>query len=228
MDSCFAYPPSDHAYLRNQREKLIAKAKKLINNPGKLTNNGSNDPKQYITKVSVNSSNGDVNNDIETLYNINLDLINKQAALDGFYCVATNLADDDNDTIIDAMKYRWFIEDSFKVIKQYFDFRPVRHSKTNRIRSHFTICFLTLLVYRYFQKICHESKFESLKNITDEELFDVLKSYNLNIVKKDFYLPAFNLNSQTKDLEELFNVYLSNEIMTPAYISKVIKSKKNN
>lgn len=59
---------------------------------------------------------------------------------------------------------------------------------------------------------------------TDEELFDVLKSYNLNIVKRDFYLPAFNLNSQTKDLEELFNVYLSNEIMTPAYISKVIKS----
>lgn len=76
------------------------------------------------------------------------------------------------------------------------------------------------------QKICHESKFYSLKNITDEELFDVLRSYNLNIVKKDFYLPAFNLNSQTKDLEELFNVYLSNEIMTPAYISKVIKSKK--
>lgn len=76
------------------------------------------------------------------------------------------------------------------------------------------------------QKICHESKFDSLKNITDEELFDVLRSYNLNIVKKDFYLPAFNLNSQTKDLEELFNVYLSNEIMTPTYISKVIKSKK--
>lgn len=28
--------------------------------------------------------------------------------------------------------------------------------------------------------------------------------------------------------EELFDVYLSNEIMTPAYIYKVIKSKKNN
>lgn len=206
---------------KKQRDKLIEKAKKLLEKPGRLKAHGINDPKQYIVKTEYKKENGEVVT--ETVYEIKNDLIKEQEALDGYYCVATNLIEDDNETILDAMKYRWFIEDSFRLMKQEFDFHPVNHSKDTRITAHFALCFLTLLIYRYIQKMCHESKYNSLKNITDEKLISLIRDYKLTIVKKDYYVPSFNLSPEIQDLECLFNIFLSREIMTPSIINKEIK-----
>lgn len=206
---------------KKQRDKLIEKAKKLLEKPSKLKSHGINDPKQYIIKTEFKKDDGEIITD--SVYEISNDLIASQEALDGFYCVSTNLTDDDNQTIIDAMKYRWFIEDSFRIMKQEFNFHPVNHSKDNRITSHFTLCFLTLLIYRYIQKMCHDSNFDSLKYISDEKLISIIRNYNLTIIKKDYYVPAFKLSPEILDLENLFNIFLSREIMTPAIINKEIK-----
>lgn len=206
---------------KKQRDKLVEKAEELLKKPGKLKSHGINDPKQYIIKTEYKKDNGEVVT--ETVYEISKELIASQEALDGYYCVSTNLKDDDNETIIEAMKYRWFIEDSFRIMKQEFDFRPVNHSKDNRISTHFTLCFLSLLIYRYIQKMCHESNYESLKHISDENLISTLRDYKLTIVKKDYYVPAFDLSPEILDLENLFNIFLSREIMTPSIINKEIK-----
>lgn len=206
---------------KKQRDKLVEKAKKLLEKPSRLKSNGINDPKQYIIKTEFKKDDGEIITD--SVYEISNDLIASQETLDGFYCVSTNLTDDDNQTIIDAMKYRWFIEDSFRIMKQEFNFHPVNHSKDNRITSHFTLCFLTLLIYRYIQKMCHDSNFDSLKYISDEKLISIIRNYNLTIIKKDYYVPAFKLSPEILDLENLFNIFLSREIMTPAIINKEIK-----
>lgn len=206
---------------KKQRDKLVEKAKKLLEKPSRLKSHGINDPKQYIIKTEFKKDDGEIITD--SVYEISNDLIASQEALDGFYCVSTNLTDDDNQTIIDAMKYRWFIEDSFRIMKQEFNFHPVNHSKDNRITSHFTLCFLTLLIYRYIQKMCHDSNFDSLKYISDEKLISIIRNYNLTIIKKDYYVPAFKLSPEILDLENLFNIFLSREIMTPAIINKEIK-----
>ncbi len=206
---------------KKQRDKLIEKAKKLLEKPSRLKSHGINDPKQYIIKTEFKKDDGEIITD--SVYEISNDLIASQEALDGFYCVSTNLTDDDNQTIIDAMKYRWFIEDSFRIMKQEFNFHPVNHSKDNRITSHFTLCFLTLLIYRYIQKMCHDSNFDSLKYISDEKLISIIRNYNLTIIKKDYYVPAFKLSPEILDLENLFNIFLSREIMTPAIVNKEIK-----
>ncbi len=206
---------------KKQRDKLIEKAEKLLKNPGKLKSHGPNDPKQYIIKAEVKKEDGEVVTD--TMYMISRELIASQEALDGYYCVSTNLTEDDNQTIIDAMKYRWFIEDSFRIMKQEFNFRPVNHYKDDRIKAHFTLCFLSLLIYRYIQKMCHESNYDSLKNITDEKLITTMRDYKLSIIKKDYYVPAFNLTPEILDLENLFNIFLSREAMTPSIINKEIR-----
>ena len=76
--------------------------------------------------------------------------------------------------------------------------------------------------------MCHESNLDSLKNITDEKLISSLREYNLTIVKKDYYIPSFNLSPEILDLENLFNIFLSREIMTPAIINKEIKKSLRN
>lgn len=207
---------------KKNRAKLIEKARSLLSNPGKLGNHGINDPKQYISKYNIDNSTGEI---IKEKYFLDDELIKAQEVLDGYYCVATNLTEDDNATIINAMKYRWFIEDSFKIMKQNFDFRPVNHSLQKRIKAHFFTCFLSLLFYRYIQKMCHESKYKSLNKITDEEILNTIRNYNLAKFKKDYYIPGFDYNSYIEDFESLFNVSLSNEIMTPAYVNKQIKKK---
>lgn len=211
---------------KKQRNKLIEKAKEILKKPSKLKAHGVNDPKQYIIKTEFKKDDGEIITD--SVYELSNELIASQEALDGYYCVSTNLTEDDNQTIIDAMKYRWFIEDSFRLMKQEFDFHPVNHSKDDRITTHFTLCFLSLLIYRYIQKMCHESNLDSLKNITDEKLISSLREYNLTIVKKDYYIPSFNLSPEILDLENLFNIFLSREIMTPAIINKEIKKSLRN
>lgn len=211
---------------KKQRNKLIEKAKEILKKPSKLKTHGVNDPKQYIIKTEFKKDDGEIITD--SVYELSNELIASQEALDGYYCVSTNLTEDDNQTIIDAMKYRWFIEDSFRLMKQEFDFHPVNHSKDDRITTHFTLCFLSLLIYRYIQKMCHESNLDSLKNITDEKLISSLREYNLTIVKKDYYIPSFNLSPEILDLENLFNIFLSREIMTPAIINKEIKKSLRN
>lgn len=208
---------------KKKRSDMIIKAESMLKKPGRISHAGINDPKQYIERISASESTGEIAKDY---YQINTELIIKQEKLDGYYCVCTNLLDDDNETIINAMKYRWFIEDSFKIMKQYFNFRPVGHELEKRIKAHFFTCFLSLLVYRYIQIICHSSPYNSLKKITDENLLNTIKSYILTKFKNSFYLPSFSLTDEIDEMEELFNVHLSREIIIPSMIKKEISKKR--
>lgn len=205
---------------RRQRDKLIEKATKMSAKPKKSAR-GSGDPRQYIKEAHFVASTGEEAK--KMVCSIDEDLAREQSLLDGYYCVCTNLKDDDNETIIEAMRYRWFIEDSFRIMKQEFSFRPVGHSADRRIRCHFFTCFLTLLFYRYIQYICHHSSYEVLKGITDEALIGALRDYRLSVVKKDFMFFAGDVDDTVEGLESLFNVCFTKEIMTPSYIKKEIR-----
>ena len=95
-------------------------------------------------------------------------------------------------------------------------------SKDNMIDCHFFSVFLSTLYYRYIQKICNESKYESLKNLSDESLFDLLRSFQIT-ERKDYYFPNFENNQMQQDIQKLFNVNISNEIMKKAYLTKEFK-----
>lgn len=204
---------------RLQRSRLIERASKIISKEGSKKKYKSGDPRQYVKETSITYQVEIVK---ETIKELDNDLILKQASLDGYYAVSTSLIDENEENIISWMKKRWMIEDTFLLMKQFLGFRSINHSTDTRIDAHFFSVFLSTLYYRYIQKICNESKYESLKNLSDESLFDLLRSFQIT-ERKDYYFPNFENNQMQQDIQKLFNVNISNEIMKKAYLTKEFK-----
>ena len=206
---------------RKQRNRLIEKANELIEKEGSKKKYKSGDPRQYV-KETYTTKEGVVAK--EKVKALDEALIAKQKALDGYYAVSTSLTKENDETVIHWMKQRWMIEDTFLLMKQFLGFRPINHSKDNRIDAHFFTVFLTTLYYRYIKLICDESDYKSLHDLSDEELFEILRGFKLES-RQSYYMPAFTNNQQEKDIQKLFNVDLSREIMNRAYVNKEFKNK---
>lgn len=204
---------------RRQRAILIERAGRMIEERGSREKYRPGDPRQYVRETSV-TKDGEVAK--EKVKSLDEELIARQAALDGYYAVCTSLRDEDEGTIVRWMKRRWMIEDTFLIMKQFFGFRPINHSKDSRIDCHFFTVFLTTLFYRYIQKMCEGSGEERLKGLSDEELLDLLKSFRVAEMKGHFF-PAFDNTEAHQAIQRAFNVNVSNEIMTAAYLRKELK-----
>ena len=200
---------------------MIEKAVKLIEREGSRKKYKAGDPRRYVRETSVTES-GEVAK--EVVKALDDRLIESQAALDGYYAVSTSLTKEKDSIIIYWMKQRWMIEDTFLVMKQFLGFRPINHSKDERIDAHFFTVFLTTLFYRYIKKICDESEYESLHNMSDEELFDLLRGFQISS-RKGYYFPSFENNQREQDIQALFNVDISREIMKKAYLNKEFRKK---
>lgn len=100
----------------------------------------------------------------------------EDAKYDGYYCIVTNLFDEDksgtfsDDKIIDIYHGLWRIEDNFRVTKSELDARPVYLSRKERIHAHFLVCYIALVILRLIQKRLNhayptETIIEAMKNI---------------------------------------------------------------
>lgn len=149
---------------------------------------------------------------LKVITNAELDIeaIEKEARFDGFNALATGL-DDDPCTIIRVNSWRWEIEDCFRVEKSDLDMRPVYVRNPDRIKAHFFICFIALLVLKILQK-----HYDGLFPVGQ-----IRKTLSeMNLVKLDAfgYVPAFNPSSITDALQQYANVRIDSEIITPAQI----------
>jgi len=141
-----------------KREATIQKAQKIIENPTAYTKATSFGALKYVKNIEIDPKTGEVK---ETKIKpcFDLDKIKEDEKYDGYYCIVTNLFNEsknkkrfDDGKIIDIYRGLWRIEDSFRVTKDDFETRPVYLSRTERIETHFLICFISLVVMRLIQK----------------------------------------------------------------------------
>ena len=209
------FSPKYQEYQKHIREKQIQRAQNIIDkNPNKIKVNNNNDPKRFIANIpTTNDGEAALNNN----YYLNYDKINEESILDGLYAVCTNLEDDVMD-IIAINKRRWEIEESFRIMKTEFKARPVYLSREDRIKAHFTTCFLALVIYRYLEKALKEK-------YTVSQIVDTLR--NMTCTKKDNDLiPTYKRTNLTDSLHETFDFRTDYEILTEKNIKKIIKQTK--
>ena len=211
-----SYSPKYAAYQKSVRNSQIERAQKLINNPSSVNKNRQNDPKRFVKSASV-TSNGEIAN--KKVFSLNQAAIDNEAMFDGFYAVCTTLEDDISD-IIKVNKRRWEIEESFRILKSDFKARPVYLKRDDRIKAHFTTCFLALLIYRILEHKLDEK-------YTSSKIIQTLRDMNLRELEGIGYIPTYTRTSITDDLHRIFNFRTDNEITILKDMKKIFKNIKN-
>lgn len=99
-------------------------------------------------------------------------------------------------------------------MKTDFKARPVYLSRDDRIKAHFTTCFLSLVLYRYLEKQL-DNKF------TSTEIIETLKDMNFYSVAGESYIPTYTRTDLTDALHDSFGFRTDYQIVTEKQIKKI-------
>lgn len=212
------YSPKYRKYQASIRQNQIQRAQKMITDSGKPKKNrkNPNDPARFLKKQSF-TDNGELAED--EIWQIDQEVIEKEAMYDGFYAVVTNL-DDDVQDIIAINKRRWQIEECFRILKSDFDARPVYLRDDDRIKAHFLICFMALLFFRIL-----ENKLEY--KYTADKIVDTMKKMNLTLLEGYGYIPSYTRTDITDDLHKLFGFRTDYQITKKQKMRNIIHQTKD-
>ena len=210
-----SYSPKYAAYQKAVRTSQIERAQKLIDNPTSISKNRQNDPKRFIKSAYV-TQDGEIAD--KKIFTLNQTTIQNEEVFDGFYAVCTTLEDDICD-IIKVNKRRWEIEESFRILKSDFKARPVYLKRDDRIKAHFTTCFLALLIYRIL-----EHKLE--EKFTSSQIIETLRNMNMRELEGVGYIPTYTRTNLTDSLHTTFNFRTDIEITTIKEMKNILKLTK--
>lgn len=211
------YSPKYKAYQRKIREQQINRAKKLIDNPKtKRRGKTQNDPARFIKQLSV-TDDGEIAQ--KKVYALDMAIIAQEEKYDGFYAVITNLEGDVGE-ILKINRQRWEIEENFRIMKNEFEARPVYVRREDRIKAHFLICYISLLLYRLLEKkLCG--------NYSCEKILATLRSMQMTLLSRESgYIPSYKRTSLTDDLHNTFGFHTDYEFISKASMRSIIKHTK--
>ena len=211
------YSPTYKAYQKSIRGQQIARAVKMIEQPGrKRRGKNQNDPARFIKSTAI-TEDGEVAG--RNIYDLDSDRISEEEMYDGFYAVITNLEGDVGE-ILKINRQRWEIEENFRIMKTDFEARPVYVRRDERIKAHFLICYISLLVYRLLEK--------KLGNAyTCNEILRTLRSMQVTLLSKESgYIPSYKRTDMTDDLHKVFGFHTDYEFISKSTMRSIIKSTK--
>jgi transposase len=113
-----------------------------------------------------------------------------------------------------AYKSLYKIEESFRILKTNLKARPVYHFKERRVRAHFLICYLALVLQRILEYKLAENKVK----LSTHEIINGLEGFILDEIDykaNKLYIISdklFNSKINSKIFKIKKNVLLSNEI----------------
>ena len=138
---------------RHEREKVLERARQLVERPGAYTRATHYGAAQYVRGVTFDAKTGEVLEEAGVRPQIDQAAIDEAARLDGYYLIVTSETDWEDSRILDAYRELWRIEESFRVTKTGgLESRPVWVWTESHIRAHFLTCYLALLIVRLSQR----------------------------------------------------------------------------
>lgn len=210
------FSPKYAAYQKNIRDSQIARAKEIIaKHPEQYSKLPQNNAKRFIQKENI-TSDGECAEKSKLYFKENLEKY--EAQFDGFYalCVPEKM-EGSVENILQISKGRWEIEESFRIMKSEFKARPVYLHLEDRIKSHFIICYLALLVYRILEK-------EKLKDkYTTENIITTLRQMTTNKIEGLGYKQLYQKTDITTDLNKNYDFNLDQKFIGMKNMKKILK-----
>lgn len=195
---------------RKDRERVLEKVKKTLENPGNVKAQLKRGRNQYL----------DV--DIKT-DEVKLDegRIASQQQYDGFYAIVTNQETFTTEQVVAIYNDLWQIEESFRILKTDLRARPVYVWKDSHVKGHFTLCYLSFCITRYIQYRHKKAKGTS---ISTEKICDAI--YAPSILVHDQVpqrLIPTNVTETYISLLELFEQPYLTTVMSANEFKKITK-----
>lgn len=211
------YSPKYAAYQKNIRQKQIERAQKMIGSPGKKRKGKNpNDPMRFVKQTTV-TEDGELAE--RTVYDLDLEQIEKEEQYDGFYAVVTNLEGDVRE-IIRINQQRWEIEENFRIMKEELEARPAFVRREDRIKAHFMVCYISLIVYRLLEK-------KVGGKYTCNQIISTLRSMQMTLLTSaGSYIPSYTRTKLTDTLHQAFGFRTDYEIITKTSMRTIIKNTK--
>ena len=211
------YSPKYAAYQKKIREGQLERAEKMVNTGNvKKQRKNPNDPSRFV-KVTNTTADGEVAE--EKTYSLDQEKIDNEALYDGYYAVCTDLVDDKIKDILSVSEGRWEIEESFRIMKTDFEARPVYVRREDRIKAHFLVCYMALLLFRLMEK-----KLNS--RYTSSVIIDTLRECKLLKIGGRGYTPEYMRTDLTDRMHEVFGFRTDTEIIPYSVMRNIIKNTK--
>lgn len=210
------YSPKYAFYQKTLRDKQIERAQKMLDSGNtKKNRKNPNDPARFIgtTAATKEGEAADIHHYLDE------NKITEEALYDGLYAVCTDLLDDDVSDILKVSEGRWQIEECFRIMKTDFSARPVYLQDENRIKAHFLICFLALIIYRFLEKKLG-SKY------TCEEILDTLKTINFAEIQEQGFIPLYKREPITDALHKVCGFRTDYQFITKSKMKTIQKKSK--
>ena len=146
-----------------------------------------------------------------TSIEIDYDKLAETAKLDGYFSLQTNITDLSAKDIIDNYRGLWQIEQTFRLSKYNLKLRPIFHYSLRRIKAHFTICYIALVIIRTLEYLTKSNNCY----IPIEQLCSLLEQVMVtNIISKG---NAYNISNNFPD--ELIPIYKCTNTKIPTRFS---------
>ena len=210
------YSPKYAAYQQSIREAQVERAKAMLKN-GTLKKNrkNPNDPARFVGKDAA-TKDGEA---ADIHYYLDEEKIREESRYDGLYAVCTDLLDDEIGDILKVSEGRWQIEECFRIMKTDFSARPVYVQREDRIKAHFLICFLALLIYRLLEK-------KMGSKYTCEEILKTLKEMNFINLEEQGFVPTYSREKITDALHEACGFRTDYQFITKSKMKEIQKQSK--
>lgn len=192
------------------------RAQKMLDSGStKKNRKNPNDPARFIGTMEVTEE-GEA---ASVQHYLDENKISEEAQYDGLYAVCTDLLNDEVSDILKVSEGRWQIEECFRIMRTDFSARPVYLQDENRIKAHFLICFLSLMVYRFLERKLN-SKY------TCENLLDTLKAMNFAEIQEQGFIPLYQREAITDDLHEVCSFRTDYQFITKSKMKTIQKKVK--
>ena len=215
------FSPKYALYQRQLRAEHISKALQMIERKSEKSRQTQQDPRRLINTTHC-TTDGEVAE--KSVMSLDTSVIEKEQALDGLNCVATRLEDPVGE-ILHVNGFRYEIEHLFRVTKTEFDARPVYLRREDRIRAHFAICFVALLLLKAFQKQLNEGLEEDMHYST-EQIISALAGMDYNVVRGTGYVPAYSATNLRSRCCDVSKIQIDTEIVVNRKIRQYIRMLK--
>lgn len=210
------YSPKFARYQKTIRDSQVERAEKMLQSGNiKKERRNPNDPARFIGKTAVTEDGeaADIRHYLDT------DKIGEEMLYDGMYAVTTDLLDDDVKDILKVSEGRWEIEECFRIMKTDFEARPVFLHDDIRIKAHFLICFLSLVIYRYLEKDLEQ-------DFTCEMILDKLKDMNFANIQDQGFIPLYTRDKLTDSLHKICGFDTDFKFITKSQMKNIQKKSK--